>query len=330
MNRRKLMTIGLVCLAVLSAMVFLYSLQLSEREVRTYTICSYSQEASYDYIATLHPNTIYDDKRLLKPGETLYEPITHLLKVRFSYKFTCSSPGNINLSCIVLGNLTSETWSKTYILKSWSSTEYNGSTAEYTFTYTLNITRLRELANIFWRETGGYMTTYRHDIIPEIHVIDKVGDHVIDEVFQPIMVIEFLEGKMEITGMNHRRLGALEEKEVIYVRWVEGLRYLTGATTMGSATVLLYLTMKDIYKRRKSVLHKARRKYRDLIIQAVEKPSLWKGITIKVETIDDLAKISDQSGKPIIHGKLENEKHVFYILDSNIKYEFVTAEEDEA
>ena len=56
---------------------------------------------------------------------------------------------------------------------------------------------------------------------------------------------------------------------------------------------------------------------KDKIVEAVEPPEYIARVTIKVGSIDDLAKVSEETFKPIIH-----HSHVFHVLDGDVRYEF--------
>lgn len=78
-----------------------------------------------------------------------------------------------------------------------------------------------------------------------------------------------------------------------------------------------------------------RKEQREKIIEAQE--PLQKRVeeaTIKVESIEDLVKASEETFKPIIHqtSKIKKEKrkrHTFYVLDADVKYELVIDESTE-
>ena len=56
---------------------------------------------------------------------------------------------------------------------------------------------------------------------------------------------------------------------------------------------------------------------RDKIIEASEPPKTMKREIIRVGSIEDLAKVSEETFKPIIH-----HEDAFYILDGDTRYEF--------
>ena len=72
---------------------------------------------------------------------------------------------------------------------------------------------------------------------------------------------------------------------------------------------------------------KALRKYRDLIVYSAGLEEERKERTIvRVKSVEDLAKISEETAKPIIHER-KLAQRIFYVPDGDVRYEF-TAEEE--
>ena len=74
-------------LAIIGIPYLFYTLQIPESETQIISLWEYQHSGTYDYIAKLKPNIIYN-KTTLKPGEgLLYLRITEHLNITFTYTF---------------------------------------------------------------------------------------------------------------------------------------------------------------------------------------------------------------------------------------------------
>jgi hypothetical protein len=90
-NIAKLAKISLIIFAILtaaSAFAIYHTYQLPTYEMQINTLCSYQHVGTYNYVAKLKPNLIYN-KTTLNPGEgTLYTAIVEYINLTFNYAFT--------------------------------------------------------------------------------------------------------------------------------------------------------------------------------------------------------------------------------------------------
>ena len=73
------------------------------------------------------------------------------------------------------------------------------------------------------------------------------------------------------------------------------------------------------------------KKYGEWIVKANTNPKTQLTNTIPITSIQDLSKISEELGKPIIQFSDENEKkpiHIYYIIDDTTIYKYTLNSED--
>ena len=70
---------------------------------------------------------------------------------------------------------------------------------------------------------------------------------------------------------------------------------------------------------------RARKKYKDIIVEIKELPELKPGETImSLDSLDDLIKAAQGLLKPILH-KAEKERHIYCVFDGSTRYQYVLA-----
>lgn len=86
----------------------------TNRRNKTNTLCRYTSTATYDYIATLEPNTIYNNKTTLTPEEgTLYTKITKQINITLTYTFHTTIPSDATITHSLTQTLTTTAWTYT-------------------------------------------------------------------------------------------------------------------------------------------------------------------------------------------------------------------------
>ena len=327
-------------LSVASIISVYYTYQLPTEEETTTTLCFYRHAGIYDYTAKLKPNILYTQPTL-KPGEgTLYTKIIDHINITFTYTFTCSRPTNTSIEYQTnIGLESPEKWTKNFtttealdtfqLANRANSTEQTASTTLF-----LNITQIDELVKAIDGQIGTSTSKYNLAVKPEIHMVAETDAGTINEFFSPNLTIGFKQGTPElnyisIENLEHTRLGTITETQEISLQWVINQRLASFVATAVTIPILaittwFYLTTKPA-KPTKKPIQKIIAPYKEIIAETTQKPPETT-TTITMETLEDLAKISEALLKPILHKKGPKTTHTFYILDNNTKYEYVTEE----
>jgi len=323
--------IGLALLAVLlavSAYGVFYFHRLPSERTKFVELYRYGHVGTFDYSVELKPNILYN-KTTVGPGEAIYLNLAQTMDIRFVYEFNCTRPAEVSGSYSVHMYLElPEQWTKRFTLVSVVPFNSEG----FSFSHQLNITSINELIHAIERETATRAPAYNLTITPVIHVSARVGGDLIEEDFSPSMVITFAGSRLTVEGLEHSQPKIVGETKVEPAPWdlygipilVSHLRYLSYAALAGFSVAIVWAAY---YKRAepKSVAERIRKKYGELIADLREAPPQAKTQTvIQIASIEDLVKIAESQGKPILHSKRE-QTHIFYVLDANIRYEF-TAE----
>lgn len=325
----RVLSIIFAILTVASIVGVYYTRQLPLYENRTTTLCTYLHRGTYDYVASLLPNIIYNLTKL-GPGEgTLYASIVEKIDLEFAYSFT-STPRPSNIT--VIRGLTIELespdkWNRT--LTEDEARELLQLEGSEVIKMSINETKIRPIIERIEEETGLRSTSYNLNVRPEIHIEAIMATRRIEETFIPELEISFITGGekgnyIEISELRHSGPWKITENSQIHLQWVEKQRntsYLAISTTSIAlaASVYQYIMMRpEIPPSRK--IEKLISQHKELITESTQEPPET-SIKIDMETLEDLAKTAEIIARPIIHTKKGNH-HIFYIMDEDKKYEY--------
>jgi hypothetical protein len=286
---------------------------------------SYLQSAEYVYTAHVKPSLLYDNRTEVSEGEPLYLKLVDRLDITLTYNLTQTPKTfymiDIRLSYEASGTLSGGDWAKTYALKPKVTTD-----ARFSDTYTLDIRDIQGTVEAIGKETGTGIYTYTYEIRPRINLEASAGGEPIVQEFTPTLTIKFDGGKIQIEGLRSTKAGSVTHLETEAATW-GFLGLATQVETMKVASIiastslaaLLAASMRFTLQERASrpLLERLSGDIRDKIIEASEPPKTMKREIIKVGSIEDLAKVSEETFKPIIH-----HDDVFYVLDGDMGYEF--------
>jgi len=338
MSKKTVITVLLVLFVALTAASILttyYTLNLPNEETTTTTLCTYHHTGTYDYVAQLKPNIIYN-KTTLAPGEgTLYTAITDHINITFTYTLT-SNPTPTTTTTQHQTTIEIEStgkWTKT--LNPTQKQEIFQLTETLNFTLQIDKTKIQPLVDLIDSEIGIRTATYSININPTIHTTAETSAGTIDETFTPTLLIAFKTDPntgnyIDITGLHQTKPGQIQDTQTNYLPWVKSLQnlsYLFLATTISATalTTVAYIKLKPTFPPKPpKPLQKIVEPYKDIIAQTTESPPKTPQTkTINLTTLEDLAKIAETLIKPILRTQKGNE-HTFYIIDNNTTYKYTT------
>jgi len=193
--------------------------------------------------------------------------------------------------------------------------------------FTLNISNVEGLIRAIEKETKTYAPTYYIRIVAQINLTATAGSRQIRDDFNPEMMIKLLyqEGnRLSFEGLKHERRNTIGEYVVVEIAWVEQARYGSYALSVVSLVATAYAARRTWEGRKPtSSLRKAMKKYEDLIVDSTGLEEWRTRARVRVRSMNDLAKISEQTTKPIIHEQKLG-KDIFYVVDADVVYQFTS------
>jgi hypothetical protein len=335
----KILLIIFACLIIVSALSIYHTHQLPTYENRTITLCTYKHTGTYSYVAALKPNIIYYNKTTLSPEEgILYTAIVEYINITFTYYFTCNpQPENVAINHKNEFEVESPgRWLRR--LTEIEAKELLQLSGGLNFSIKIDCKKLRQFVEAINREIYGtaYSATYNVNIKPRIHVTAKLATKSIDEIFTPELKVAFKTDAekgsyIAIENLNQENSGRITETQQFPLQNVQNQRTASIIATATTATAFiisafLYIKYKPPITQAK-IIEKLTEPHKDLIVKTTQKPPETQ-ITVKIETLEDLVKIAEILARPILH-IAEGKEHIFYIIDNNVRYEYVIEEAEQ-
>ncbi len=309
-------------------------------------------EGTFDYTIYLEKNSIYDTHTLKPPATTPYVPpaqktlgpdavipyqLIDRMDASYYYSFRSSRPvtGLAEEMTITATIADPDLWSKSLILV--PSTRETG---DFKVDFLVDLASLNELLNNIRTETGTAGDTYNLVIEADVHVTAQTDYGPIDEVFTQTLTTDTGGNTLKWT----EKLEKTQEGSITATRITPNSnRYLglsVGGVKTTSLTLLLiflaiFAASLVFYQKTKPaelpLFEKEAlaigKKYADRIAQASSQTPVASEKIIALDSIEDLVKVADELGKPIMHQPPTNseKQHTYYIIDGATQYQYIIA-----
>lgn len=354
MKIRKSVRCILQILSILLALFFAFLIMrefMAERHkeeiVPAYT---YDNQGSVQYNVFLKPNTLYSQRNLNEGNIYITELVDHI-EVTFEYNFIGERPadisGNYEIVAMIEGYMNtakeepeisqSEVSSKTIWKKDFAITpETNFQTSEDHYSVTKRITLDYNEYNAMSKEiislTKLSIPT-RLVALMNIHIQVKTDEGNIEENHTQSIIVPFGANSFEIkkNGIGEKS-GKLTESKIVQIPVNRKSIYIYGSSILLAIVAfffITFLTRGQPTDEHVLELNKIFKKYdsRLVAVRTILTGNCEKNI--KVRTMDDLVKLADEVGKPIIYPYSENPKEIcqFYVFSDSWFYEYNLADQ---
>jgi hypothetical protein len=337
-SKKTLILLSIFTILTLVSIITVYAVhQNPTQQTTTNTLCTYKSTATYDYTAMLQtPNTIYDNKTTLKPNQsTLYTKITKQINITLTYTFHATLPTQTTITYSLTQTLKTSAWQHQITTTTQTTTDQT----QIRITIPpANKNTLQTTKSKIESETGTTTSTYALQTTPTFTINANTTAGPIHQIFAPTLTIDFKHTDqgdvITIEDLHQTELGTITENQTITHHDILNQRYASYILTTVSIIGLCYSTY--LYRKTKptterAALDKLMETYKEIIIQTTEEPPPKPDTTtIKMATMEDLAKISEALMKPILYVQKtptppkKETTYTFYIIDNNTKYQYKT------
>ena len=293
-------------------------------------IVTYSHTNSFNYVAHLMNNTVYDFTTITPGQATIFKKITKYLDMSINYKFNCDQATTITGSYTLTAEIQTEDnlWTRTYTIT--PRTTFNNKTFQLNFQ--LNTSTYENIVSTINNEIGITATNPTLLIKCKITISTPTPNGNIYDTFTPTITIPLTGNILEINGaLTQTKTGELTEKTTINIP-AEDISeernnsiLIAGLFFIPIIPVYLF-TENDTTKltQTQKQVKKILKKYGEWIAEVEKPPKTPIGQEkINIRSIEDLIKISEEIGKPVIHHETNDETHTFHVIDENIHYEHI-------
>ncbi len=315
---------------ILSAYSTYAAFQQPTTTEKTITTCEYSHTGKFSYIAYLKNNSVYNNASTLYPGQgIIFKKITDHINASFSYIFTYNQAATVQGHYTVYATVRTDLWSKNYIII--PETEFN--TPHFTITFPINYTYFEEIVSTINDEIGVNAKTPTLNMTCSITLSALTTPETIHESFSPLLSMPLEENIIEFDGnLTQYQTGSLEGTTLISQPGVIEQQTNGIIVSLISFIIIIlftvFTTSEDISVNKiEKQLKKITKKYGEWIVEISKPPQFGTNSeAISTKSMEDLSKISEELGKPIMHYNPENpndEHHIFYVLDEKTIYKYV-------
>jgi hypothetical protein len=310
---------------------------------------SAESQGSFEYTIYLKDNSIYDTASLTSPPATPYTTqeqktlgvgpvipyeLVDRMDTSYYYQFRAShSVTDLAEEVTITATLEApELWSKSFVLV--PSTRQEG---DFSVDFPVNIVNLNEMLNNIRTETGTGGEAYNLVIEAFVHVTAQTDYGPIDEVFTQTLSTELGGGTLIWNeDLEKTQEGAITTTYTI----PNSNRYLglsAGGVKTTSLTLLLiflaiFITSLVFYQKTKPAelprfdkeALAIGKKYADRIAQTSSQTPVASEKIISLGSIEDLVKVADELGKPIMYQPPTNseKQHTYYVIDGATQYQY--------
>jgi len=304
-----------------------------KKETKVVPVLSYSHMGTYDFQAHLKPNILFGANAVLKPGEaTIFKKLVDHINASFNYRFQSSQDASISGSYRLDAMVQTDIWSKTTTLK--PETDFNGTeSTSITFEFPFNTTQYEQLVSSINDQTGVVSQSPKLILKATILIDAETSSEEIREAFAPQIQLSLNREILEFEGeLTTKQVGSIEEKQVITTQLKtadQGNTWLALAVLFGFifTVVLLFTKEESLYETQADrIYRKIDKKYGDWIVEADKLPITSELKTVAMKSFDDLIKISEELGRPVIHYTKNSinpgDIHNFYVFDEELLYKY--------
>jgi len=318
-------------LLILAAYATYAAYQQPTTKEQTKPAVSYIHTGRFDYQVYLKPNILYNNITVMYPGQgTFFKKLIDHINATFTYQFSADKPVIISGTYKLTAQLTTNLWTKEFTIipeKQFNSTPL-------TINFPINYTYYEEYLQKINEETGTIATEIKLNIQCMVLLSAHTNEGDINEVFSPSIQIPLEGTSITVEGeLTPTQPGSIETTiRVTQKSVLEQRENMAKASIIITAIILVFIAITKTKLEKTTIierqLKKLNKKYGEWIIETNELPTSKKqGESVIVQSIDDLVKISEETGRPIIHYKdplLSNleEQHTFYVFDDETHYKY--------
>ena len=296
----------------------------------TQTAVGYTHTGTYNYNVYLTNNSLFATD-VLGPGQgTFFEKLVDHINASYTYTFRTSLSSTIGGSYELTAEVQTNMWTKAFTLISETNFSSTTSQAQFTINFPINTTRFEDYVTQINNETGVAATDSVLVITCRVLLSADTEYGDINEIFLPSIQVSLSGNVINIDGtLANTQTGTIEttvevdHSEVITQRnnWtIASLIFLIIFAAFAGATTSLTEPEHAAVKELKKIM----KKYGEWIVET-DKLLPSKDVKIvSVNSLDDLVKLSEELGKPVIHATpIPNGDHMFYVFDDAMSYQYV-------
>jgi hypothetical protein len=341
-KRVKLIVLSVICLfVILVSFLLVKSIKspgLKEEKVSLY---NYKSNESIDYKISLKPNPLYSDGTTLGEGSVIFSEFIDNLKTNFTYQFegekAADIKGDYEIIALVEGLIGNDKeqkiiWQKIFPILHKESFEAKDKVVSIEKEVVVNLEEYKSFAQSIIDSTRVDSQT-RLSVIMNMNLKAATDKGVIDKKVSPSIAIPLNSSYFEVVkNQAQGKAEAIEEVQKVKLPVNEKM-VITYSIVLGILVLALIYTIFFIIgaeninlqeKELKSIF----KNFGDRMVALSDNAVFTSEQYYSVRSIEDLVKISDELGRPIMYKFSEDINNIkqFYVCDDKFIYIFDVGE----
>lgn len=330
-----LVAVLLIIIAIISPLLYLAVKNPGVREEKI-ILLNYSNKSDVKYKVFLTPNPLYSGDNI-EEGKLYLTSFVDHIKTTFQYEFNIDKPadvkGDYEVTAIVEGYTTEEEkiktiWRKEFKLFPKTSFESKGTKASIDKEIVFSLIEYDSFATQI-SEATKLNIPVKASIVMNINMRAQEGKNIIEKKFAPSITIPLGTNYFEVVkGGVDEKPEIIEETKQIPLPVNQSVVIAYGIIIGIAFLALLYLIIfvkgnapVDILKKQ---LNKIFKSHGTRLVAINNEIGTSFGMYYKVKSIDDLVRIADELGRPIMYRYSTDSKEItkFYIHDDKSMFSF--------
>ena len=301
----------------------------------------YTQEGVYNYSSPQggHHN-IYDPNGL-KAGDPVFRQLINKVNIQFDYKIVSDNPIVAQGTGRLIAELSAvDGWRQNIELQ--ADTTFRGSSTSVSGT--IDLDKIQAILDNLQNQTGIQRQSYTILVTPQISVQGQIGNQAFVDEFSPKLQFQIDPFEMQLfqldpsgpNPLSPTKDGLLKwpvpepnklsflglQLEVLAMRWVSVVVFVLSLGGLIGLGIPAYRVI-----RAEGETTRIQRKYGTNLIN-ISKGLPGRNERVKeVGSIDELAKLADKDGRPILH-MIKGQNHIFFVQDTTVVYRYTVAEKE--
>ncbi len=325
----KVAIVVFILATTISTVGLAYAYMSPAESVETMIKAAYRHTGTYDYVAHIAPNLIYNMTEVGPDTQRIYTNLLERMDLYFAYSFvTNASVSRLDTELsLKLAIESPNRWSRE-LTAAEAAALVNLSIEDPRFHLCVNKSALDAFVKLLDLETGTSTTEYNLRVRPTITISALTSAGNVEEKFVSETNISFRQdvgGRyLTVSPLSTIKDGKLVETRRIAYEYVNNQRILFTIATIASLAGLGFMVW-TYYRRRppktsSEIVEQILRENKDLIVKAkIEEEETAKNV--EVRDFEELKKLAEILARPILH-TLTDKEHLFSVIDDGTRYTY--------
>lgn len=294
-------------------------------------VYTYSQSGLFDFIVNLENNSVYNKTSIKPEHDVVFRQIVDSINASFTYAYRGDVDAETIGEYLLTARVVTDLWEKEYTIVPRTGFVSTTSIAAFTASFPINITFYENVVAEISDEIGINARDSVLSLKCSVVVHSDYLKGIVHDSFSHSLNMSLGKDVIGFAGDFFQSVaGSRTGDQQVFLQDVIDERNMWSIASVSFFMLFIcfaFGTESTVEQRSRTekMLKKIKKKYGDWIVETGEVPTIAEANTVVVKSFDDLIKVSEELGKPVIqYTPTENqgEKQMFYVFDETIDYKY--------